>query len=424
MSATGSFRGLAPAGDGRSLIAVSAAGTGTSSLIRGLTASAATGSPGRGRRAAMTRHVRVTAVMAALANAMAISKTGRWACRARPGWYATAQADDPVLAERRNVSASQRCGDPGQPATGNAPADQRDHPHPGPVACQDRYPRVTWPTHRQYSLARASDLRDMGRRLANADARQAGGRGRRSMARNTGRGMAASRARKAIRSPVRQGHAAADQHRGHRALPILRARGQAAARREDRRPQQRARSLPGQRRAARRRHAASLLAAGQGRAHAHGLRHGHKTWMAEDGIPEILAEQRLGHQVPGMRGLYAHASQQMREELTAALQARWDESLRQRAAIDPHSPVPCSTTCWHRSGPRPPVTPVQRHDRRAQRPALSSRVSPAGWTIPAGCVLRSHTGPCPENGRSQGSGRNLHPSGCSSTCSVTSSDQM
>ena len=40
----------------------------------------------------------------------------------------------------------------------------------------------------------------------------------------------------------------------------------------------------------------------------HGLRHSHKTWMAEDGIPEILAEQRLGHQVPGMRGLYAHVS--------------------------------------------------------------------------------------------------------------------
>jgi integrase len=39
----------------------------------------------------------------------------------------------------------------------------------------------------------------------------------------------------------------------------------------------------------------------------HGLRHSHKTWMAEDGIPEIFAEQRLGHEVPGMRGLYAHA---------------------------------------------------------------------------------------------------------------------
>ena len=71
----------------------------------------------------------------------------------------------------------------------------------------------------------------------------------------------------------------------------------------------------------------------------HGLRHGHKTWMAEDGIPEILAEQRLGHQVPGMRGLYAHASPRMRNDLTEALQSRWQQSLRDRAAIDPHSPV-------------------------------------------------------------------------------------
>jgi len=62
--------------------------------------------------------------------------------------------------------------------------------------------------------------------------------------------------------------------------------------------------------------------------------------MAEDGVPEILAEQRLGHRVPGMRGLYAHASQPMREDLIAALQARWEVSLRERAAIDPHSLVP------------------------------------------------------------------------------------
>lgn len=72
----------------------------------------------------------------------------------------------------------------------------------------------------------------------------------------------------------------------------------------------------------------------------HGYRHSQKTWMTEDGIPEILAEQRLGHQVPGMRGRYAHVSQQMRDSLLEALQRRWEESLRQRAAIDPRSPVP------------------------------------------------------------------------------------
>jgi len=71
----------------------------------------------------------------------------------------------------------------------------------------------------------------------------------------------------------------------------------------------------------------------------HGLRHSHKT-SSEDGIPEILAEQRLGHEVPGMRGLYAHASDRMRDDLKAALQQRWEDSLRARAAVHPHSPVP------------------------------------------------------------------------------------
>ncbi len=61
---------------------------------------------------------------------------------------------------------------------------------------------------------------------------------------------------------------------------------------------------------------------------------------SEDGIPEILAEQRLGHEVPGMRGLYAHASERMRRDLAEALQRRWEDSLRARAALDPHSPVP------------------------------------------------------------------------------------
>jgi len=72
----------------------------------------------------------------------------------------------------------------------------------------------------------------------------------------------------------------------------------------------------------------------------HGLRHSHRTWMAEEGTPEILAEQRLGHQVPGMRGLYTHVSDRMRAELIQALQDRWEESLAERAALNPRSPVP------------------------------------------------------------------------------------
>jgi hypothetical protein len=36
----------------------------------------------------------------------------------------------------------------------------------------------------------------------------------------------------------------------------------------------------------------------------------------------------------------AHASHRMRDDLTAALQSRWEESLSDRAAIHPRSPVP------------------------------------------------------------------------------------
>jgi hypothetical protein len=56
----------------------------------------------------------------------------------------------------------------------------------------------------------------------------------------------------------------------------------------------------------------------------HGFRHGHKTWMAENGIPEILQAVRLGHSVPGMRGVYTHVSDSMRAELEHALQTRWE----------------------------------------------------------------------------------------------------
>jgi hypothetical protein len=62
--------------------------------------------------------------------------------------------------------------------------------------------------------------------------------------------------------------------------------------------------------------------------------------MDEDQIADVLKSERLGHDEPGMRGVYGHVSHAMREELKAALQARWEESLRQRAALSPVSAVP------------------------------------------------------------------------------------
>jgi hypothetical protein len=39
-----------------------------------------------------------------------------------------------------------------------------------------------------------------------------------------------------------------------------------------------------------------------------GLRHGLQTWMHEDGIPEVLKTERMGHEMPGMHGVYGHVT--------------------------------------------------------------------------------------------------------------------
>jgi len=62
--------------------------------------------------------------------------------------------------------------------------------------------------------------------------------------------------------------------------------------------------------------------------------------MDEDQVADVLKSERLGHDEPGMRGVYGHVSPAMREELKAALQARWEKSLRQRAELAPVSAVP------------------------------------------------------------------------------------
>jgi integrase len=72
----------------------------------------------------------------------------------------------------------------------------------------------------------------------------------------------------------------------------------------------------------------------------HSWRHGHKTWLAELGLPEIYQAKRLGHSVSGLRGVYTHVTPETRATAVAALQARWEESLKARAEIDPHSASP------------------------------------------------------------------------------------
>jgi hypothetical protein len=62
--------------------------------------------------------------------------------------------------------------------------------------------------------------------------------------------------------------------------------------------------------------------------------------MDEDGIPEVPKTERMGHEMPGMHGVYGHVSPAMRVDLKAALQARWEDSLRERARLCPRSIVP------------------------------------------------------------------------------------
>ena len=65
--------------------------------------------------------------------------------------------------------------------------------------------------------------------------------------------------------------------------------------------------------------------------HFHDTRHTHKTWLIEDDIPEIAQARRLGHRLPGIRGVYSHVTPVMIARITNSLQARWQAS---------HTPTP------------------------------------------------------------------------------------
>jgi hypothetical protein len=54
--------------------------------------------------------------------------------------------------------------------------------------------------------------------------------------------------------------------------------------------------------------------------HFHDLRHTHKTWLIEDGVAEIAQAKRLGHRLPGVRGIYSHVSATVEQRLVDGLQ--------------------------------------------------------------------------------------------------------
>ena len=81
--------------------------------------------------------------------------------------------------------------------------------------------------------------------------------------------------------------------------------------------------------------------------------------MDKDQIADVLKSERLGHEEPGMRGVYGHVSPAMGEDLKAALQALWEDSLRQRARLAAGSAVPLLGRLL--AGVRPAGNPVRSH---------------------------------------------------------------
>jgi hypothetical protein len=71
----------------------------------------------------------------------------------------------------------------------------------------------------------------------------------------------------------------------------------------------------------------------------HGLRHGHQTWLDDLGVRYVLQSERMGHEVPGMRGVYSHITPRMRAELRNGLQELWEVSLRDRVRLTERSAI-------------------------------------------------------------------------------------
>jgi integrase len=60
----------------------------------------------------------------------------------------------------------------------------------------------------------------------------------------------------------------------------------------------------------------------------HGLRHSHKTWMIDDGIPEIAQALRLGHILEDkVQETYSHVAAAVEARLLDFLQARWEKAV-------------------------------------------------------------------------------------------------
>lgn len=60
----------------------------------------------------------------------------------------------------------------------------------------------------------------------------------------------------------------------------------------------------------------------------HWLRHAMKGWLDEDGHPRVAVEERMGHKLQGVEGVYSRVTPTMERRIAEALQERWEKSQR------------------------------------------------------------------------------------------------
>ena len=74
----------------------------------------------------------------------------------------------------------------------------------------------------------------------------------------------------------------------------------------------------------------------------HGFRHSHKTWMIEDGLPDVVQARRLGHTMPDkIEDIYSHVAPALEDKLLAHLQNRYETASAALAASEP-APEPAT----------------------------------------------------------------------------------
>lgn len=58
----------------------------------------------------------------------------------------------------------------------------------------------------------------------------------------------------------------------------------------------------------------------------HWLRHAMKAWLDEDGHPRVAVEERMGHRLQGVEGVYSRTTIAMEERIARSLQERWEKA--------------------------------------------------------------------------------------------------